>query len=304
MEGHLRYKDKVTVITGGSSGIGKGCATVFVQQGSKVVFCSYNEKEGKEAERELNDIGPGEALFIFADVTKEDDIKNLINKAVERYGKIDCVINNAGQHPEYRTIDNYTAEEFRKLFEVNVLGYFLVSKYALPHLRKTEGNIINNSSMTAHTAAGWCSVYCATKYKSHSDLSLTFFSSDANTSNLQDSRKKGAVSAMTRALAIDEAKYNVRVNSFSGGNIDTPLSNQFINSTANPDETGQIFSNISLLGRRGTAEECGMTSLYLASDATFSTGIDIHVSGGAELNYACKNVNTKEFWPNSFLKKQ
>ncbi|XP_063399132.1 17-beta-hydroxysteroid dehydrogenase 14-like [Mytilus trossulus] len=277
MEGHLRYKDKVTVITGGSSGIGKGCATVFVQQGSKVVFCSYNEKEGREAERELNDIGPGEALFIFADVTKEDDIKNLINKTVEKYGQIDCVINNAGQHPEYRTIDDYTAEEFRKLFEVNVLGYFLVSKYALPHLRKTEGNIINNSSMTAYTAAGWSSMYCATK---------------------------GAVSAMTRALAIDEAKFNVRVNSFSGGNINTPLSNQFINSTANPDETGQIFSNISLLGRRGTVEECAMTCLYLASDATFSTGIDIHVSGGAELNYGCKNVKTKEFWPNLFLKKQ
>ncbi|CAG2205850.1 17-beta-hydroxysteroid dehydrogenase 14 [Mytilus edulis] len=238
---------------------------------------NMNEKEGREAEKELNDIGPGEAVFIFADVTKEDDIKNLINKTVEKYGQIDCVINNAGQHPEYRTIDDYTAEEFRKLFEVNVLGYFLVSKYALPHLRKTEGNIINNSSMTAHTAAGWSSMYCATK---------------------------GAVSAMTRALAIDEAKFNVRVNSFSGGNIDTPLSNQFINSTANPNETGQIFNNISLLGRRGTAEECGMTCLYLASDATFSTGIDIHVSGGAELNYACKNVKTKGFWPNSFLKKQ
>lgn len=266
----LRFNGKVTIVTGGSSGIGKGCAAVFVRNGSKVVICGNNEKEGKEAEAELNKDGPGEVKFIFADVTKEENIKTLIDKTVETYGKIDCLINNAGWHPPYNTIDGYTADEFKSLFDLNVLGYFLVAKYALPHLRKTQGSIINNASMEGHFSSCWSSIYSTTK---------------------------GAVQSFTKSLAVDEAKYNVRVNSISPGAILTPLADVFINSTTSPEKARQAMANISVLGRTGTPEECGMTCLYLAADATFCTGIDIQISGGAALNYGCKNVRSEEFWP-------
>lgn len=232
-----------------------------------------HDEQGKEAEDEINKIGPGEATFIFADVTKEEDIQNLIKRTIDKYGRIDCVINNAGWHPPYTRIDHYTGDDLRYLLNLNVVGYFLVCKYALPHLRKTEGNIINNSSIGAHFGDAWSVGY---------DTS------------------KGAVSSMTKALAIDEAKHNVRVNAISPGSIITPLAEEFLKNTPNPEATRQIFQDISLLGRQGTPEEVGLTCLYLATDATFCTGIDILITGGTSLNYGIKNMRLTDVWPTSF----
>ncbi|XP_076115414.1 L-fucose dehydrogenase-like [Mytilus galloprovincialis] len=259
-----RYKDKVTLITGGSSGIGKGLLEVFVRHGSKVVFCSNDEKQGKAVEKKINEAGyGGEATFVFADVTKESDVKHLVQETINKYGLLNCVINNAGYHPQYQTIDDITKEDFTKLFDLNVVGYFLISKYALPHLRKTEGNIINIASMDGHHAAGGSTSYVATK---------------------------GAVLAMTRALAIDEAKYNVRVNSISPGATSSPLLLKMVDISPDPEQQMQRYKDVSVLGRIGQPEEMGMTALYLSADATFCTGIDIQVSGGTPLNYADKNM--------------
>ena len=96
----MRYADKVVIITGGSKGIGEGCVRVFVEAGSKVVFCARGESEGTTLAAELNERGPGEAYFIRCDVSKAEEIQNLIDAAVARYGRIDCLINNAGWHPE------------------------------------------------------------------------------------------------------------------------------------------------------------------------------------------------------------
>ncbi|XP_053375934.1 17-beta-hydroxysteroid dehydrogenase 14-like [Mercenaria mercenaria] len=262
----LRYKDKVTIVTGGSKGIGKGCVEVFVQHGSKVVFCSRGETEGRELETKMNAQGPGSALFVKCDMTKEDDIKNLISTTVEKYGQIDCVINNAGQHPPVLKIDEISGDDFRKLLDVNLVSYFLVAKYALPHLRKTKGCLIQDSSLVAEIGQPGACTYVATK---------------------------GGVTSLTKALAIDEAEHGVRVNTFAPGNVWTPMWEEGAKLTPDYNQCVKAGEDSQLLGRMGTIEECGKACLFLAADATFCTGINILMSGGAELCYGIKNPKAK-----------
>jgi NAD(P)-dependent dehydrogenase (short-subunit alcohol dehydrogenase family) len=255
----MRYKDKVVIVTGGSKGIGAGCVKVFVEQGgSKVVFCSRNEKEGKAFEAEVNKKGPGEAVFIRADVSKPADIRHVIEAAVERYGHIDCLINNAGWHPPHKPIDDFSIEDFQSLLNLNIVSYFAACKYALPHLRKVKGNIINLSSLVGSMGQSGATTYVATK---------------------------GAITAFTKALAVDEAAHEVRVNSVSPGNIYTPLWQEAIDAAPDPKKCRADGDAAQLLGRMGTIEESGLLCLYLAADATFTTGVDHIISGGAELAY-------------------
>ncbi|XP_048580984.1 17-beta-hydroxysteroid dehydrogenase 14 isoform X2 [Nematostella vectensis] len=183
-----RYQDKVTIVTGGSKGIGEGIVREFVKAGSKVVFCARGVESGLLLENELNASGPGQAMFIPCDVSKEGDLKNVVDRTVEKYGRLDCLINNAGRHPCHKSVDDTSVNELRDLLEVNLVSYFLMCKFALPHLRKTQGNIINLSSLVAQIGQPGATPYVATK---------------------------GAITSFTRALAIDEAEHNVRVNSYS-----------------------------------------------------------------------------------------
>lgn len=263
----LRYKDKVTIVTGGSKGIGRGIVEVFVRSGSKVVITSNEEKEGRALAEELNKKGPGEAIFIFCDVTKEQNIKDLINKTVEHYGRIDCLVNNAGYHPVYMKIDETSRDDFRELVDLNLTSYFLAAKYALPHLRKTKGNIIQTASLSGTLGQAGSAPYCATK---------------------------GAISSFTKSLAIDEAGNGVRINAFSPSCIRTPLVEELAEISGNAEKTLKQGSDIQLLGRLGTPEECGKACLFLAADATFCTGLDLGVTGGAELSYGVKNPLEKE----------
>jgi NAD(P)-dependent dehydrogenase (short-subunit alcohol dehydrogenase family) len=257
----MRYKDKVTIVTGGSKGIGAGCVKVFVEEGSKVVFCSRNEKEGKAFEAEMNKKGPGEAVFIRADVSKPEDIRHVIEATAERFGRIDCLINNAGWHPPHTTIDEFSIEDFRSLLNLNIVSYFAACKYALPHLRKVKGNIINMSSLVGIMGQLGATTYVATK---------------------------GAITAFTKALAVDEAAHEVRVNAVSPGNIYTPLWQEAIDAAPDPAKCRADGDAAQLLGRMGTIEESGQLCLYLAADATFTTGVDHIISGGAELAYGRK----------------
>ena len=143
-----RYEGKVTVVTGGSKGIGLGCVKALVENGgSTVVFCSRNESEGRAVEADMNRRGPGSAHFIRADVSRTDDIRRVIDFAVQQFGRIDCLINNAGWHPPHKSIDDFSIEDFRSLVELNLVSYFAACKFALPHLRQVKGNIINMSSL-------------------------------------------------------------------------------------------------------------------------------------------------------------
>jgi len=258
----MTYTDKVVIVTGGSKGIGEGCVRVFVTAGAKVVFCARHPKEGNALAAEVNQRGPGEAHFIACDVTREDDIRRLIDDTVARYGRIDCLINNAGSHPPHLPIDGFSLQDFRDLLELNLISMFAACKYALPHLRESRGNIINLSSLVGMMGQLRATTYVATK---------------------------GAISALTKALAIDEAEHGVRVNSVTPGNIYTPLWQQAIDAAPDPAAARAEGDAAQLMGRMGTIEEAGRLCLFIAAEATFTTGVDHLISGGAELSYGRKS---------------
>jgi NAD(P)-dependent dehydrogenase (short-subunit alcohol dehydrogenase family) len=258
----MRYKDKVAIITGGSKGIGEGCVRVFAGAGAKVVFCARDGKTGKALEADVNRLGPGEAWFVPCDVTKPDELRRLVEKTVKRHGRIDCLVNNAGWHPPHRPIDDFSLAEFRDLLELNVVSLFVACQAALPHLRKTRGNIINVSSLVGRIGQLHATTYVATK---------------------------GAVTAFTKALAIDEAAFGVRVNAVSPGNIWTPLWKEAVDRAADPSTCKADGDASQLMGRMGTIEEAGRLCLFLAAEATFTTGVDHVLSGGAELGYGRKS---------------
>jgi NAD(P)-dependent dehydrogenase (short-subunit alcohol dehydrogenase family) len=258
----LRYVDKVAVITGSSSGIGRGCAHEFVKEGAKVIICSNNEEEGAAVVSELQALAQtGAASFIYCDVRKTEDIENLIEATVSRHGRIDCLINNAGWHPPHKPIDDFSVDDFRELLNLNLISIFTACKLALPCLRETKGNIINIASLVSRIGQHQATTYVATK---------------------------GAVTAFTKALAIDEAPNGVRVNSVSPGNIYTPLWQEAIDAATDPQQCRAEGEAAQVLGRMGTPEEVGRLCLFIAADATFTTGVDHIISGGAELGYGRK----------------
>src|ERR1700716_1275110 len=267
---NVGYADKVVIITGGSSGIGKGCAEQFVRAGAKVVICCNNEAEGAGVAAALRDAaqrqGCGEADFVYCDVTRTEEIRNLIEATISRHGRIDCLINNAGWHPPHKPIDDFSVQEFRDLLELNLVSIFTASKLALPYLRQTKGNIINMASLVAGIGQLHATTYVATK---------------------------GAITAFTKALAVDEAPNGVRVNSVSPGNIYTPLWQEAIDASPDPEKYRAEGEAAQLIGRMGRVEEVGRLCLFIAAEATFTTGVDHIISGGAELGYAQKSLNGK-----------
>ncbi|XP_028310370.1 L-fucose dehydrogenase [Gouania willdenowi] len=257
-----RYLNKVAVVTGGSKGIGRGIVKVFVENGAKVVFCARGAAEGEALQAELNQSAAGSCSFLSCDVSQEEDIKRLIAHTVTLHGHIDCLVNNAGWHPPHKATDDTTADEFRDLLNLNLVSYFLASKYALPYLRQRHGNIINISSLVGTIGQKDAATYVATK---------------------------GAILSMTKAMAVDESRYYVRVNSISPGNVMSPLWLDLAAQTGAAAEAIKAGESNQLMGRMGTEDECGLAALYLASEATFCTGVDLLLSGGAELNYGFKS---------------
>lgn len=257
----MRYQDRVAIITGGTRGIGAGCVRAFVDAGAKVVFCSQHEGEGDAMAAELTERGPGEARFLACDVSDVEQLRRLVDETVRIFGRLDCLVNNAGWHPPHLPIDDFSVEEFRALLDLNLVSVFAASKFALPHLRQTQGNIINIGSLVGSMAQIHATTYVATK---------------------------GAVIALTKALAVDEAAHDVRVNSISPGNIFTPLWQEAIDASPDPARTRADGEAAQLLGRMGTPEEAGRLCLFIAAEATFTTGVDHLLTGGAELAYGRK----------------
>lgn len=259
----MRYQDKVTIITGAAQGIGAGCAQVFAAAGSTVIIADRKEAEGRAMAETINARGQGQAQFIQTDMTKTEEVARLIATTVEQFGRLDCLINNAGSHPPYKTIDDFALDEFRALLELNVVSVYAACQFAIPHLRRSQGNIINIASLVGTMAQPHATTYVATK---------------------------GAVVAFTKALAIDEARNGVRVNSVSPGNIWTPLWQEGMDASPDPAQTKAEGEAVQWLGRMGTIEEAGKLCLFIAADATFTTGVDHLLTGGAEIGYGRKPV--------------
>ena len=193
----LRYANKGVIVTGGSRGIGAGISSVFVREGAHVLFCTLptHSAQGHRLAEELNAKGPGKAFVVEADLTQPGAVHQVVAAAVEHLGRIDCLVNNAGWHPPATSIDDMSEGGFRKLLELNLVAPWLLCQQALPHLRTSKGAIINIGSLSGHFGQVGSSSYCATK---------------------------AALVGLSRALAIDEAQHDVRVNTVSPGEKSAP----------------------------------------------------------------------------------
>jgi NAD(P)-dependent dehydrogenase (short-subunit alcohol dehydrogenase family) len=257
----MRYLNKSVIITGAASGIGAGCARVFIEAGANVIIADRQADKGEAITNELNALSKGQAVFCQTDVTDGGQIKRMIETAVAQFGQLDCLINNAGSHPPHLPIDDFSIDDFRALFELNVVSVFTACQLALPHLRKTKGNIINVASLVATLGQHYATTYVASK---------------------------GAVLSFSKALAIDEAVNGVRVNSVSPGNIWTPLWEAGANSMPDPRAAIADGEAAQVMARMGTPEEVGRLCLFIAAEATFTTGVDHLITGGAEIGYGRK----------------
>lgn len=245
--------DKVAVITGGASGIGAATAELFVQEGAKVIIADMQRKRGNALAAELG----ANAIFSFVEVRNEDQVKNAIDTAVEKWGRLDCVFNNAGFGGALGPLQDVPVDDFDMTFDVLVKGVFLGMKHAIPIMKKQGGgSIINTGSISAITAGRGPLVYSAAK---------------------------AAVVHLSKVTAMSVAAESIRINSICPGYIATPLN---ANTVGRPDSLieerlkGQpIPQPIPRVGRpRDIAEMC----LFLASDrSSFITGQSIVVDGGA-----------------------
>ena len=258
-------RDSVVIVTGGTTGIGRGCVHGFMKMGANVVFCGRNIERGKAVEAEMNARSRGKCIFREVDVSKPDEVKELVEFTAKEFGRINTLVNNAGYFPLQRPCDVITIEEFKQVLDTNLVAYFAGIKYVLPYLRATRGSVINIGSVLGQTGDEGSAAYSATK---------------------------GAIETMTRSIAADEGCYGVRINEVKPGHINTDMFRK--TTSMQEDKEGFIKYSDSLqwLGRGGTSAEIASTVMFLASDwASFITGTDILVSGGFEIGEGPKRKN-------------
>ncbi len=247
MVSRMRLKNKTAIVTGGSSGIGKASSILFAREGAKVVVSDIADKAGVDVVKTIRENG-GEATYVYCDVTKEEQARNLVAQTVEKYGRLDILYNNAGIGM-VKLLPEMMEQEWDRIFSINVKGVFLCSKYAIPQMKKQgKGAIVNTASNWGLIAYPHWPAYCATK---------------------------GAVVMLTKALAIDHAPDNIRVNCVCPGNIDTPLLRAGI------EAEGKFEEAVKTMGRLAKPEEVANLALFLASDeASYITGAAMVVDNG------------------------
>src|SRR6059036_368361 len=243
-----KLSGKVALATGGTSGIGKTTAIAFARAGAKVVLTGRREKEGAAVVKEIKNLG-GDAAFIRTDIAKDADVKAMVDFTVKKFGRLDIAFNNAGV--EWKApLDQATEAEYRRVFDINVWGVLNSMRYEIPAMLKSGGGaIVNNSSVAGHVGLGEVSIYIAYKH---------------------------AVEGLTKSVALEFARRNIRVNAVAPGVIATDMFDRF----ADGASRDQITSMIPV-GRMGVSEEIAAAVLYLCSDsAKFTTGTSLVVDGG------------------------
>lgn len=243
---------KIAFISGGDSGIGKATALLFAANGADIAIAYLSETEdAKTTRKEIKDTGR-ECLLIKADLSKEANCKKAIEKTIEKFSKIDILVNNAALHWETDGLENISTQQLERTFYNNVFSYFWITKYALPYLKKGSA-IINTTSVTAYRGSAKLIDYSATK---------------------------GAIISFTRSLAQSLADKGVRVNAVAPGPIWTPL----IASSFDEKKVSEFGSDVPM-GRAGQPNEVAPCFLFLAcTDSSYITGQCLHPNGGEILN--------------------
>lgn len=245
----LKLKGKVAIITGAGAGIGEATAILFAKEGASVC-CADLTDSGLRVSKKIED-SEGNAIFVQGDVSKPEDAKRIIDKTIEAYGKIDILFNNAGIVIGGR-IDNTSIEDWDKTMAINVRGIYLLSKYAIPHIKKTKGTVINTASSVALKGVKDRAAYTASK---------------------------GAVLALTRAMAMDYMEDGIRINCISPGTTDTPSFRERVAQSEDPAEARRQLILRQPMKRLGKPEEIADGVLFLASNE-FCTGTNLSVDGG------------------------
>jgi NAD(P)-dependent dehydrogenase (short-subunit alcohol dehydrogenase family) len=250
----MRLKDKVAIITGGAGGMGRSTARLFAREGASVVIGDVDEVGAAEAAVEIVAAG-GAAVFQRCDIAVEADVARLVETAEREFGRLDTIFNNAGIEQPLTPSESLDAALFQRVIDVNLKGTFLGCKYAIRSFLKTGGGtIVNNSSVSAFANVG---------------------------GNLSYAASKGGIMSMTRVLAVEYAKRNIRVNAICPGVIDTGMNRRNLELADDPDRLAERWMMATPMGRMGTGDEIAETVLYLASDqSSFVTGIGLLIDGG------------------------
>ncbi|WP_438347702.1 SDR family NAD(P)-dependent oxidoreductase [Paenibacillus sp. FA6] len=259
----MRFVDKVVIVTGGGSGIGEVSAERFAEEGALVVIADWNEAEAQRVAIKLNANYPRtegtiRAIAIQTDVSKDDDVANLMSTTMQAFGRIDVLFNNAAVIlPKY--LEEIEESDFDRVIDVNLKGVYLTVKHAIAHLRQTRGSIVNMASLNGLIGQRQNPVYAASK---------------------------GGIIAMSKSLALDYASDGVRVNCVCPAGVKTPLLETWTEQQADPKATEQALNDMHALGRPASSEEVAQSVLFLASEhASFITGVALPVEGGASLGY-------------------
>ncbi len=252
----MNFKNKVVLITGAGSGIGRKTAIMFAERGAKVGVNDISEERGKETVEIIKSQG-GEATFILGDISVSSEAERIIEEIVNTYGRLDILVNNAGIVLGGK-VENTSEEDFEKTMAINVKGPFLLSKYAVQQMKKQGGGVIVNVS------------------------------SEAGLKGIPDrfaySVSKGALISLTKSIAIDYAKENIRANCVCPGTTYTQGLAERLKKLPNPDEVLKQMAERRPLGRLGREEEIAFAILFAACDeAAYMTGSIISIDGGALL---------------------
>ena len=246
----MKLSEKVVVVTGGSRGIGYAIAKLFSENGANVVITSQDSQRLEKASSEIpNSFG------IVADIRKKDQVKNVIDKTIEKFGKLDILVNNAGIFPKIKKLHEIDEDEWNQVLDVNLTGQFRFTKEAIPHLQKTSGSIINISSDAGLKA-----------YQG--------FNADAY------SASKAALIVLTKCWALEYAKDKIRVNCICPGVVDTDMTKPFMKT----EKDVEFMNNEHPIGRIGQPVEVGHAALYFASaESSWTTGAVLTVDGGESI---------------------
>jgi NAD(P)-dependent dehydrogenase (short-subunit alcohol dehydrogenase family) len=244
----------VILITGALTGIGRAAAVAFARKGATVVVTGRRDEAGKALAEELRALG-AEAEFINADVRNEDDVRDLVDETVARFGRLDVAVNNAGTEGQPGPITDQTAQTYAATFDTNVLGVLLSMKHEVRVMQQQgSGNIVNVSSTYGHEGAAGASVYVGSKH---------------------------AVEGITKSVALEVAKRGIRVNAVAPGPTDTGMLTRF---TGTPENKAALVAQVPL-ARLGRTEELADPIVFIASDqASYITGHVLNVDGGMTSN--------------------